>query len=167
MGQTYASPNARDPRPTLIDAALPEHHEQVRALFREYVAWLKVDLCYQGFEQELATLPGRYAPPRGRLYLASVAGTTAGCIALRSLDDDTGEFKRLYVRPAFRRAGIGRTLVERTVVEARLIGYRRLLLDTLEWMTDAIRLYEAHGFRPTSPYGEHPMQGVRFFECIL
>ena len=136
-------------------------------LFREYVAWLKVDLCYQGFEQELATLPGRYAPPQGRLYLASVAGEIAGCVALRPIADDAGEIKRLYVRPAFRGAGVGRALVERVLADARTIGYRRLLLDTLDWMTDAIRLYEALGFRPTAPYNEHPLTGVCYFECLL
>ena len=101
------------------------------ALIREYADALGVDLCFQDLERELAELPGAYAPPRGRLFLARVDGQTAGCVALRPLGPDVCEMKRLYVRPAFRGAGAGRALVERVLAEAKAIGYRRMVLDTL------------------------------------
>lgn len=144
----------------LIDAATAAHADTVRELFREYAAWLQVDLCYQGFEHELATLPGLYAPPRGRLYLARSGAAVAACICLRPLNDDDGEIKRLYVRPAFRKSGLGRRLVNQLVDDARRIGFRRIVLDTLDWMTDAIRLYESLGFRATQAYRPPPRAQV-------
>ena len=103
---------------------------QVRTLLLEYESSVGVDLCFQDFARELQGLPGAYAPPRGRLYLALVAGKPAGCVALRPLHDDTSEIKRLYVRPAFRGRGIGRLLATQTICDARAIGYQRMVLDT-------------------------------------
>ena len=148
-----------------------------RALFVEYAAWLGVDLCFQGFDQELATLPGAYAPPAGRLLLAGEPGTAFGCIALRPLewrDDrgpdpvpDIGEVKRLYVQPAHRHGGWGHRLATALLAEARAIGYRELKLDTLEWMTAARALYARLGFRECAPYYRNPLPGVVYMACTL
>jgi GNAT superfamily N-acetyltransferase len=137
-----------------------------RELFREYAAWLAVDLCFQDFDQELATLPGKYAPPRGRLFLAG--DDPVGCIALRPLDEEgVGEVKRLYVRPAARGSGLGRRLVETVLSHARAIGYRELRLDTADWMSDAVRLYAKLGFRECPPYYHNPMPGVVYMSLVL
>lgn len=138
-----------------------------RALFLEYATWLQVDLCFQGFDEELATLPGKYAPPDGRLYLACRDGQPVACVALRRLDADTGEVKRLYVQPGHRGHGIARALAEEAIGAARAIGYRRLVLDTLERMTAARALYAALGFREVPPYYETPLCGTRFMALEL
>ena len=134
----------------------------VRTLFREYQHELGVDLSFQDFGAELAGLPGAYAPPRGRLLLASSAGSAAGCIALRPLDGGDCEMKRLYVRPEFRAARLGLLLAERLIAEARAIGYRRMCLDTLPSMGRAQRLYEALGFRDIPAYRPNPIRGTRY-----
>jgi putative acetyltransferase len=126
-----------------------------------------VSLCFQGFDQELAGLPGDYAPPRGRLYLALAAGRPAGCIALRPLFHRDAEMKRLYVRAGHRGSGLGRTLALRVIDEARALGYEILKLDTLPAMKAAQRLYEDLGFRDTAPYNENPVDGVRFLALDL
>ncbi|HCA58261.1 MAG TPA: GNAT family N-acetyltransferase, partial [Blastocatellia bacterium] len=108
---------------TIKQAATAQDIEVVRELFREYEAWLGLSLCFQGFEEELATLPGKYAPPEGRLYLASVGEEPAGCIALRSLGDGICEMKRLYLRENARGLGLGRRLIEQVIADAREIGY--------------------------------------------
>jgi putative acetyltransferase len=137
-----------------------------RELFEEYAAWLNVDLCFQGFADELATLPGKYAPPRGRLFLAG--DPPVACIALRPLEEaGVGEVKRLYVRPPARGTGLGRALVETVLSHARAIGYRELRLDTADWMADALRLYGRLGFRERSPYYHNPMPGVVFMSITL
>lgn len=128
-----------------------------RALFEEYAAWLAVDLCFQGFTQELATLPGAYAPPRGRLLLAGAPGDAFGCIALRPLGEGAGEVKRLYVQPRARGQRWGARLIEFVVREARAIGYAELKLDTLERMTEARALYASVGFRPCAAYYRNPL----------
>ena len=128
-----------------------------RALFEEYAAWLAVDLCFQGFAQELASLPGAYALPRGRLLLAGEPGEAFGCIALRPLDAAVGEVKRLYVQQRARGCGWGRRLVEAIVDEARAIGYATLKLDTLERMAEARALYASAGFRPCEAYYRNPL----------
>ena len=150
----------------LREATTPADIALARALFVEYANWLNVDLCFQGFDQELATLPGAYARPRGRLLLAGEPGAAFGCIALRPLGDEgdgppsTGEVKRLYVQPAARGGGWGRKLADALIAQARAIGYRELKLDTLDTMTDARRLYEALGFRECAPYYRNPLRGA-------
>jgi putative acetyltransferase len=152
---------------TIADAAAVDEVLMVRCLFEEYAASLGIDLCFQGFERELAGLPGHYAPPQGRLLLALQDGQTAGCIALRPLEPGVCEMKRLYVRPAFRNHGIGRALVDRIIQEARQAGYRHMRLDTLPSMARALTLYRRLGFREIAPYYENPVEGAVFLELQL
>ncbi len=135
---------------------------EIAPLFREYAAGLNIDLTQQGFEEELATLPGRYRPPGGAILLATCDNRPAGCVALRPIEPQTCEMKRLYVRPEFRGGGVGRALTEAIVAQARRAGYRRMLLDTLESMQAARGLYATLGFRPTAPYGHHPYPGTQY-----
>jgi len=148
-------------------ASTPEQIETIRALFREYEASLETDLCFQGFERELAELPGDYAPPRGTLLLASVDGETAGCIALRAFDGDRCEMKRLYVRPAFRGTGLGGALARRIIDDAARMGYRAIRLDTLPSMQTAIAMYRALGFAEIPAYRYNPIPGALYFEKSL
>lgn len=145
-------------------AALPDDRVTVEDLFREYAATLGIDLAFQQFDEELASLPGKYAPPKGRLLLAYVGAAPAGCVALRPLNDDDCEMKRLYVRPQFRGQGIGRRLVDELIAAARYAGYSRIYLDTLPSMGQAISLYESLGFRDTEPYCHNPVAGARLNE---
>jgi len=145
----------------------PENIAIIRALFEEYAAWLDIDLCFQGFTEEMAGLPGKYAPPDGRLYLAKVDAQPAGCIALRRFDVLSGEVKRLYVRPAYRRHGLGYELAAGLIRDARAIGYRRILRDTLPRMASARKLYERLGFRIIPAYYGNPLEGVVYMELIL
>jgi ribosomal protein S18 acetylase RimI-like enzyme len=147
---------------TIRPARLPEDLPLVRALFREYADGLGVDLCFQDFDAELAGLPGRYAPPPGRLMLAWDGAQAVGCVALRPVDADTCEMKRLYVRPGARGGQLGRRLAERICDEARAAGYRRICLDTLPEMAAAIRLYASLGFEPVEPYVHNPVPGALF-----
>jgi putative acetyltransferase len=135
----------------------------IRVMLREYAAWLEVDLCFQNFEEELAGLPGEYAPPRGRLLIAE----GAGCVALRAIDDEICEMKRLYVRPEHRGSGLGRRLVTAIIDEARAIGYRRMRLDTMPKMDRAQGLYASLGFRGIAAYRFNPEAGARFLELEL
>jgi putative acetyltransferase len=138
-----------------------------RQLFEEYAASLDISLCFQGFDEELSSLPGVYAPPRGRLLLACRDKESAGCVALRPLEPDTCEMKRLYVRPAYRSGGVGRLLVERVIHEAATAGYRRMRLDTLPTMEAALALYRRLGFREIAPYTANPVKGAVFLEAQL
>jgi GNAT superfamily N-acetyltransferase len=124
-----------------------EQLAQVRELFLEYAQSLSFHICFEGFQRELASLPGEYSPPTGRLFLAMNDGQAAGCVALRRLTDATGELKRLYVRPSCRGRGLGRGLALRVIDEARQIGYARLQLDTLPGMVEARTLYASLGFK--------------------
>ena len=153
---------------TIIQAETPDQIETARALFREYEAWLDMDLCFQDFETEVATLPGKYAEPQGRLLLAYVEGQTAGCIALREIDEGICEMKRLFVRDEFRGHRLGLLLVEKVIAEAREAGYRKMRLDTFPpKMGKAVKLYESHGFREIAPYYNNPHIGVLFMELDL
>lgn len=140
--------------PALLDRA--------RELFLEYQRSIDVDLCFQSFERELASLPGDYAPPRGRLFLALADGGFAGTVCLRPVDERTGEMKRLFVRPEFRGRGFGGRLVRLILSEAASVGYSRIVLDTLPSMGEAQALYERLGFRDIPPYAFNPVPGVRY-----
>ena len=144
---------------------------QVADIFREYAQSLPIDLGFQGFEQELATLPGDYASPRGALLLATVDGVVAGCCALRPLDAsdyaNASEMKRLYVRSAFRGFGLGRELASHTLDVARQVGYSHVLLDTLDEMETARSLYFELGFEEIPPYYHNPIAGAHYLKVDL
>jgi putative acetyltransferase len=151
-----------------LGEARTEDLAQVRRLFRAYADWLAVDLCFQGFERELAELPGAYAPPAGRLLVAKVAGEVVGCVALRPLEPWVCEMKRLWVEPGFAGRGVGRTLAEAIVEAARTIGYEHMRLDTIpERMPAAQHLYAALGFQEIPPYYHNPLAGVVMLELRL
>jgi putative acetyltransferase len=152
----------------IIQAATPEQIEETRRIFREYEAWLDLDLCFQGFEEELAALPGKYSPPEGRLFLALSDGQAAGSIALRKLSDGICEMKRLFVRDEFRGRQIGVGLIEKLIAEARGIGYEKMRLDTFPpKMGRAVKLYEAYGFCRIEPYYHNPHGETLFLELAL
>jgi len=138
-----------------------------RELFLEYEKSLGISLCFQNFAEEVATLPGVYAPPRGRLLLARDDGRLAGCVALREFGDGAAEMKRLFVRPAFRGTGLGRQLAAAVLDEAKAIGYRAVRLDTLATMKVAQALYLSMGFNDIPAFNEHPVEGTRFMEKKL
>ncbi len=141
---------------------------QARELFLEYAQSLGFSLCFQNFDQELANLPGDYAPPDGRLLLAEFEGQVAGCVALHKLEEGICEMKRLYLRSQFRGKGLGRALADRIIAEAREIGYHRMRLDTVEpVMKDAVAMYRRIGFREISPYCANPMAGALYMELLL
>jgi GNAT superfamily N-acetyltransferase len=148
-------------------AAVPDDLPVVRALFREYIDGLGVDLSFQDVEAELAGLPGRYAPPSGRLLLVWLGDEALGCVALRALEAGDCEMKRLYVRPQARGTRLGRTLAERICREAREAGHLRICLDTLPTMATAQSLYGALGFEPIAPYVHNPIAGTRFLALDL
>ena len=151
----------------IVEATRSEQIAVVRSLFLEYAEWLGISLCFQGFDEELETLPGRYAPPRGRLLLAMEGEVPAGCIALRPLDATSCEMKRLYVRASHRGQGLGRDLVLHVLRDAARLGYTRMRLDTLPVMAAAQRLYAALGFREIVPYYPNPVEGAVFMEIDL
>jgi len=148
-------------------AELPADVPVARRLFREYAQALGIDLGFQDFEAELDTLPGKYAPPEGRLILAWDGACAVGCVALRPLDGHRCEMKRLYVQPEARARKLGRRLAERICREAREAGYRCMCLDTLPTLAPALRLYQALGFRPTAPYVFNPIDGALFLALDL
>jgi ribosomal protein S18 acetylase RimI-like enzyme len=153
--------------PSVTDAVGASDIAQARQLFTEYASSLATDLCFQDFEQELASLPGAYAPPAGRLLLGRAGEEVAGCVAMRPLAEDVCEMKRLYVRPAYRSRGTGRQLAESIIQTARDAGYRRMRLDTLPEMASAQRLYRELGFRSIAPYRYNPIEGTEFLELDL
>jgi putative acetyltransferase len=153
---------------TFAEAETAPQIAQVRELFLEYAQSLGFSLCFQNFDQELAELPGDYAPPAGRLLLAEYDAQLAGCVALHKLDSAICEMKRLYLRPQFRGKGLGRLLVERIIAEARQIGYERMRLDSVEpVMKDAVAMYRRFGFKEIAPYRPNPNPGVRYLELQL
>ena len=159
------------PATTLITPAGPEQLDATREIFRDYAATLGVDLCFQGFEAELAALPGEYEGPLGALLLAKVDGEVAGCGALRPLVDvdhaNACEMKRLYVRPAFRRFGLGRLLAQALLDHGRQAGFSAMLLDTLDEMEAARELYASLGFVEVAPYYFNPIAGAHYLKADL
>jgi len=139
----------------------------VRALFLEYAASLEISLCFQNFEEELASLPGSYAAPSGRLLLALRDAQAVGCVALRPILDGVCEMKRLYVRPAWRHKGVGRTLASAILAAAVELGYKAMRLDTLASMKAAISLYRSLGFQTIPPYYDNPSDQAVFMEVAL
>ena len=152
---------------TIIQAENEEHLQQIRKLFIEYATGLNFDLCFQDFKKELEGLPGEYEPPEGRLLLALYNGQVAGCIALRKLCEGICEMKRLYVKPEFRRRGIGRALAVAIIQEAKKLGYEYMRLDTAPSMKEAIALYRSLGFKDIPPYRYNPIEGAMFMELSL
>lgn len=153
--------------PTIAPAVFPDDVFAVRALFREYAESLGFSLDYQDFEAELASLPGAFAPPTGALLLAREGDEPAGTVALRPLEADICEMKRLYVRPQFQRMALGRGLATAIIAEARRLGYRKMRLDTVASMRPAITLYTSLGFVVIEPYYATPLAGTVFFELVL
>jgi len=151
---------------TIVDASMPPQFDAARALFREYADRLGVDLCFQGFEQELKVVESMYGPPSGALLLIEDESAYKGCVGLRPLGGEC-EMKRLYVKPELRGRGLGRRLAEAVVERARSLGYHRLYLDTLPAMTEARALYRDMGFVPTEPYYLNPVEGVEYLVKVL
>lgn len=152
----------------LLQAESPDQIAAIRELFLEYAQSLGFSLCFQGFDQELAGLPGDYAPPHGRLLLATSNGDPAGCVALHRLAEHICEMKRLYVRPEFRGKGLGRKLAKKIIAESRQLGYKKLRLDTVEpVMKMAVAMYRTLGFREIPPYRQNPIEGALYMELQL
>jgi ribosomal protein S18 acetylase RimI-like enzyme len=152
----------------LIQATTDEQIEAARELFKEYASGLAIDMCFQSFDHELQTLPGKYATPDGRLLLAYAENELAGCIALRKLDDRTCEMKRLFLRPGFRGRGYGRRMINDLLEQARMSGYVRMRLDTLPGKMDAaISLYRELGFEDIPAYYDNPLEGAVYLERNL
>lgn len=157
-------------RMEIIRADLPQDIEDIRILFREYEAFFDVDLCFQGFEAELAALPGKYAPPSGVLLIGREGRAAIGCGALRRFgpaQDRTCEMKRLYVRPEARGKGAGRQIAGRLIQESVRLGYATMVLDTFDRLAAAMRLYESLGFVRTAPYYDNPLPGVTYWKLDL
>ena len=141
--------------------------EEIKQLFIEYSQSLGIDLNFQNFETELNTLPGKYVPPAGALILALVDGRAAGCIALRKVDENICEMKRLYVRDDYRGLGIGNKLISMIIEEAGKLNYSYMRLDTLPTMKKAQELYRSYGFYDIEPYVYNPIIGTKFLELNL
>ncbi len=152
----------------IYEAASAADIEHARELFLEYAQSLGFSLCFQNFDQELAQLPGDYAPPRGRLLLANYDSELAGCVALHPLEENIAEMKRLYVRPQFRGKRLGFALVQQLLAMARELGYHTIRLDTVEpVMKDAVKIYRRLGFRDIPPYRTNPMKGALYMQLDL
>ena len=157
-----------NPRLVVTQAKSPAQIAQARELFVEYAQALGFSLCFQNFDQELAGLPGDYAPPGGRLLLAEYRGQLAGCVALHQLGPGICEMKRLYLRPQFRGKGLGRVLAEIVIAEGRAMGCRQMRLDTVEpVMPNAVAMYRRLGFKEIEPYCPNPMDGALYMELEL
>lgn len=150
-----------------IVVATPIDLDSVRVLFIEYQQSIGVDLGFQGFDDELADLPGKYAAPHGVLLVSKAGDEAIGCVALRRHSDDEAELKRLYLRPAFQHRRIGALLLDAAIERARSIGYRAIVLDTLSTMTAARAAYGARGFVPIPPYYANPEPGAEYFRLTL
>jgi putative acetyltransferase len=151
----------------VVEAHAGKNLQKARTLFEEYATSLGISLDFQGFDEELATLPGSYAPPEGCLLIALWQGHVAGCVALRKLHDGICEMKRLYTRPSFRGLKVGRALAEAVIKQARDLGYARMRLDTLPSMDRAKTMYASLGFREIEPYRYNPIENTAFMELTL
>lgn len=152
----------------ILPVNTPELTEETKRLFREYEKWLNVSLCFQGFEEEVNTLPGKYSPPEGRLYIVKYDGKYSGCIALRKIEDGICEMKRLFLKEELRGKGIGNTLVTKIINDAKAIGYKTMRLDTIkEKMPKAVEIYTKHGFVETEQYYHNPNPHTLFLELDL
>ena len=167
MAESGSTTGAMSTSIRALSATDPAELEQVRQFFRNYAGWLGVDLCFQNFDEEMASLPGRYDAPAGRLYYATVEDKGAGCVGIRPLAEGVCELKRLYVEPAFRGLGVGRELALAAIRAARHIGYRRMLLDTLPAMRIALKLYRELGFSEAPAYYQTPVEGTQFLALDL
>lgn len=157
-----------NPRLIMTQAEKPDQIEKARELFIEYAESLGFSLCFQNFDQELAGLPGDYAPPDGRLLIGEYRGQPAGCVALHRLGPSVCEMKRLYLRPQFRGRGLGRLQAEAIMTEARAIGYSKMRLDTVEpVMPNAVAMYRRLGFKEIEPYRPNPIAGALYMELDL
>jgi ribosomal protein S18 acetylase RimI-like enzyme len=166
--QTLRNNRVVNPRLILRQAESSAQIAQARELFLEYADSLGFSLCFQSFDQELAGLPGDYAPPDGRLLIAEYRGQAAGCVALHKLDSGICEMKRLYLRPQLRGRGVGRALAEAVIQEARAIGYRKMRLDTVEpVMPNAVAMYRRLGFVEIESYRTNPIAGALYMELAL
>jgi putative acetyltransferase len=151
----------------MIGQAGPAEIATIRELFEEYWRSFGFTPCFQGFDREVAGLPGAYAPPGGRLALAVLEGEAAGCVALRRFDGERCEAKRLYVRPAFRGRGLGRDLLRWVIDEARAAGYREMVGDTMPVMSQALEMYDRAGFERTGAYSEKATPGAIYLRLKL
>ena len=151
----------------IYPASDPEHYQQARLLFQHYADSLDFDLGFQNFNLELALLPGDYAPPEGCILLAEDAGKYVGCVALRPLDKQTCEMKRLFLLPPYRGRKIGQMLVNAIITTARQLGYQRMRLDTITSMQAAIDLYRSFGFQPIEAYCYNPHKDASYMELAL
>lgn len=152
---------------TILEARTKKQISEAKSLFLEYAKSLNFDLCFQDFDKELDSLPGDYSPPEGRLLIVKQNNQVAGCVALRKFEDNICEMKRLYVRPEFRGFRLGRILAERIIEEAKSIGYKKMCLDTVPSMKEAIQLYKNLGFYEIKPYRFNPQPGAIFMELEL
>lgn len=159
--------NKQNQRLTIIEATKQNEIETARQLFIEYQEFLGEDLCFQGFEQELASLPGKYADPTGAMLLAKLNEKVIGCVAVRPLKDSSCEMKRLFVRTEAQGHSAGRKLAEAIIEKARLLGYKKMQLDTLERLVPALKLYKSLGFRKINPYYANPLEQVVYLELDL
>jgi GNAT superfamily N-acetyltransferase len=156
------------PRPfTIFKATTPEHYARGRKIIEAYQQWLGIDLGFQGFQEELDSLPTMYGPPKGALLLAEMDGEDAGCVALRDMGGNCAEMKRLYVTTDFRGLGIGRTLTEDFIALARYLGYASIRLDTIPRLGVAYTIYERFGFKKIAPYRKNPDADAVFLELKL
>lgn len=151
----------------LIQVESEEHLDCIRELFKEYEKSLGFNLDFQDYKKELAKLPGEYAAPDGRILLVFYKDKVAGCVALRKHEQGICEMKRMYVRPQYRRKGIGRAMAQKIIEEARAHGYERMRLDTINTMKEAIALYRSLGFKETEPYRHNPIKGASYMELSL
>ncbi len=151
----------------LIEARSPQEIKAAADLFREYNTFLNVDLCFQGFEQELASLPGKYAPPKGEIILAEYQNEIVGCVAVRPFEGNICEMKRLYVKPKAQGLKIGKLLTEAIIKKSKALGYQSIQLDTLEKLEVALKMYEKMGFKTMKPYYENPLEQVVYLTLNL